>query len=133
MSATVGTECTSTAAWAVDASIPSFLEIYQRKFGKGKRPSGIMWKAVRHIAKTRELLRSVVLPEGAPRQALIDLRAAWDKTMKDKGYQDEYRKLNASELVSYDGPTATKMMKDAVNASPELSKFLLDYAARAQS
>lgn len=117
----------------VEASIPSFLEVYQRKFGKGKRPSGIMWKAVLHIAKTRELLRSVFLPEGAPRQALKDLRTAWDKTMKDKGYQAEYRKLNASKLVSYDGPTATKMMKDAVNASPELSKFLLDYAAQAQS
>jgi len=117
----------------VDASIPSFLEVYQRKFGKGKRPSGIKWKAVLHIAKTRELLRSVFLPEGAPRQALVDLRLAWDKTMKDKGYQDEYRKLNASELVSYDGPTATKMMKDAVTASPELQKFLLDYAALAKS
>ena len=53
--------------------------------------------------------------------------------MKDKGYQAEYRKLNASELKSYDGPTATRMMKDAVHASPELSKFLLEYAAKAQS
>jgi tripartite-type tricarboxylate transporter receptor subunit TctC len=117
----------------VAASIPSFLEIYQRKFGKGKRPSGIKWKAVLHIAKTRELLRSVFLPEGAPKQALADLRAAWDKTMLDKGYQEEYQKLNASPLVSYDGQTATGMMKDAVHASPELQKFLLDYAAMARS
>lgn len=117
----------------VDPSIPSFLEIYQMKFGKGKRPTGMKWEAVLLIAKTRELLRSMFLPEGAPRQALVDLRAAWDKTMKDKGYQEEYRKLNASKLVSYDGPTATKMMKDAVNVSPELQKFLLDYAAMARS
>lgn len=116
----------------VDPSIPSFLEVYQRKFGKGKRPSGIKWEAVRHIAKTRELLRSVFLPVGSPKQALAELRAAWDLTMKDPAYKEEYKKLNASPLVSYDGPTATRMMADAVNARPALQKFLLDYADKAR-
>jgi tripartite-type tricarboxylate transporter receptor subunit TctC len=116
----------------VAPEIPPFLEVYQAKFGKGKRPSGMMWEAIIHIAKTREMLRSVFLPEGAPRQALKDLRMAWNKTMADPAYQKEYQKLNGSKLNAYDGPTAEKMMKDAVTVRPALQKWLLDFANEAR-
>jgi len=116
----------------VAPEIPTFLEVYEERFGKGKKPSGLMFEAIVHIAKTREMLRSVFLPEGAPRKALEDLRAAWDKTMADPAYQKEYEKLNASKLIAYDGPTAEKMMKDAVKVRPELQNWLLDYAAKAR-
>ena len=116
----------------VAADIPMFLDIYQAKYGKGKRPKGLMWDAIVHIAKTREMLRSVFLPVGAPKKALAELRAAWDITMADQAYKEEYRKLNASPLIAYDGPTATKMMADAVTVKPVLQKWLLDFADKAR-
>ena len=112
----------------VDPSIPMFNEIYEAKFGKGKRPTGLMWEAIIHIAKTREMLRSVFLPEGAPQRALAEMRDAWALTMKDPAYHAEYRKLNASEIIAYNGETAAKLMSEAVTVRPALQKWLLDYA-----
>jgi len=117
---------------SVAPEIPAFLDVYEAKFGKGKRPSGLMFDAIVHIAKTREMLRSVFLPVGAPRKALEELRMAWDKTMADPAYRKEYAKLNGSKLISYDGPTAEKMMKDAVTVRPKLQKWLLDFANQAR-
>ena len=117
----------------VSKDIPSFLEIYQMKYGKGTKPKGIKWEAILLIAKTREMLRSFFLPKGAPKQAVDILRAAWVKTMADPGYQKEYVTLNASKLSGYDGETATKLLADAVNVRPGLRKWLLDYADKGRN
>jgi tripartite-type tricarboxylate transporter receptor subunit TctC len=112
----------------VPADIPTFQDIYQMKFGKGKIPSGAMWDSLHLIAGMGEMLRIFFLPKGSPKAAVTALRGAWVKTMKDPGYQAEYRKQNGSELSGHEGAVAQKMLNKLANVEPRLQKFLLDFA-----
>lgn len=111
---------------------PCFIEAYEHKFGKGARPKGMPFKAMIVIAGTRELLRIIVLPEGAPKEARDILRTAWAKTMKDKDYLAEFRKQNGTELDGSTGEEAQKTLQRVATVEPAVQKWLLDYAAKAK-
>jgi hypothetical protein len=110
--------------------IPCFINAYEWKFGKGARPTGMRWEAIRVIAGTRELLRIIMLPEGAPKAASDALRTAWARTMKDPEYLDEFRKQNSSELEGWTGEVAQKKLERVATVDPKVQKWLLDYAAK---
>lgn len=110
--------------------MPCFIQVYEMRHGKGARPSGVRWDAMRVIAGTRQLLRIIVLPEGAPKEALEVLRAAWKKTMEDPGYLAEYEKQNASELVGWEGAVAQEKLQQAATIDPDVQQWLLDYAEK---
>jgi len=111
---------------------PCFIDAYEYKFGKGARPPGMPFKAMIVIAGTRELLRIIVLPEGAPRQARDVLREAWARTMKDKDYLAEFRKQNGTDLDGSTGEEAQKSLQRVATVEPAVRKWLLNYAAKAK-
>jgi len=115
---------------SVDKNIPAFIEVYEMKYGKGARPKGLEWDAYRVIAGSRQFLRIIVLPPGAPKKAVDDLRAAWTQTTKDKDYLAEYRKQNNSELEALVGEDAAAAIADVLNVKPEVRKFIVDFAAK---
>jgi len=117
-------------AASVDPAIPTFLDIYQAKFGKGSRPKGLPWAAYRKLAQSRLALRILVLPPGAPKQAVAALRAAWDKTAVDKGYLAEFKKQNNSDLEPLTGAESQSMIADFMTVTPELRKYLQGIAAK---
>ncbi len=117
-------------AESMDKNIPAFIEVYEMKHGKGARPKGVVWDAYRVIAGSRQFLRIIVLPPGAPKQAVDDLRAAWKKTTQDKDYLAEYRKQNNSELEALVGEDAAAAIADVLDVKPEVRKFIVDFAAK---
>jgi hypothetical protein len=117
----------------VPKEIPCFIEVYEEKFGKGKRPAKLYWDAIRTIAGSREMLRFIVFPKGTSKKAVNIMRAAWAKTMKDPAYLEEYRRMNRSSFVGMAGMDAQKYLKKLLTISPELQRFLLAYAAAAEN
>ncbi len=109
---------------------PCFIDAYELKYGKGARPQGMPFKAMIVIAGTRELLRIIMLPEGAPKEARDTLRAAWARTMKDKDYLAEFEKQNGTELDGSTGEEAQKTLDRVASVEPAVQKWLLDYAAK---
>lgn len=112
----------------VPKEIPTFLQVYQAKFGKDALPKGPEWETLLVIAHSRQFLRAVVLPPDAPKEAVETLRKAWDETMKDPEFVAEFHKLNNSELESLSGQAAQKAVANLVDIKPELRKFMLDYS-----
>lgn len=118
---------------SVAKNIPSFQTVYEAKFGKGKRPSANIWNAIRRIAATREMLRILVFRKGTNPEAVKIMRDAWDKTVKDKAFLAEYKKVNGSIYIGKTGVEAQKYIKDIITVPPKLQQFLLDYANAAKS
>ena len=118
---------------SVPKNIPSFQEVYEAKFGKGKRPDKMIWRAIRTIAATREMLRILVFRKGTNPEAVTVMRAAWDKTMKDPEFLKEYEKVNGSIFIGKSGAEAQEEINRIVKVPADLQKFLLDYANAAKS
>ncbi|MBT4701652.1 MAG: hypothetical protein HOB79_11340 [Rhodospirillaceae bacterium] len=118
---------------SVPKNIPSFLAVYEAKFGKGKRPDPMVWKAIRTIASSREMLRILVFRKGTNPKAVAEMRAAWDKTMVDKEFLAEYARVNGSIFIGKSGADAQSYVKGIVDVPKDLEKFLLDYANAAKS
>jgi tripartite-type tricarboxylate transporter receptor subunit TctC len=124
-----GMKCSHT----VPKEIPCFAQVYEEKFGKGKRPAKLYWDALRTIAGTRELLRIIVFRKGTPKKYVDEMREAWKKTMANAEFQKEYKKANGSDLVGMEGQKAQDFLRSVVTVPPALQKFLLDYANAARS
>jgi tripartite-type tricarboxylate transporter receptor subunit TctC len=105
---------------AVSGDVPTFTEAYQMKFGKDKKPSGLDWELYKKITGARLFLRTIVLPPGAPKEALAALRGAWLKTVEDKEYNAEYVKKNESPLEWRTGEEAQDAIKETLTVTPEL-------------
>ena len=118
---------------SVPANIPSFQEVYEAKFGKGKRPDAMVWKAIRTIAASREMLRILVFRKGTDPKAVATMREAWNKTIKDKDFLAEYQKVNGSIFIGMSGVKAGNYIKGIVNVPKDLETFLLNYANAAKS
>jgi hypothetical protein len=118
---------------SVPKNIPAFQEVYEAKFGKGARPDPLVWRAIRTIGASREMLRILVFRQGTDPRAITAMKKAWDMTMKDKAFLEEYKKVNGSVFVGMPGAKAQKYIKEIVEVPPDLQKFLLDYANAAKS
>ncbi len=116
----------------VAKNIPSFQAVYEAKYGKGARPDPMIWNAIRTIGASREMLRILVFRKGTNPKAVAEMRAAWDKTMKDKAFLADYRKVNGSDFDGKSGAAAQKYVKSIVDVPKKLEKFLLDYADAAR-
>jgi tripartite-type tricarboxylate transporter receptor subunit TctC len=116
----------------VPKNIPSFQAVYEEKFGKGARPSPMIWNAIRTIGASREMLRILVFRKGSNPKAVAEMRAAWDKTMVDKEFLKDYAKVNGSAFTGKSGADAQKYVKTIVNVPKDLEKFLLAYADAAR-
>ena len=110
--------------------IPSFLELYRMKFGKDATPSGKLWEGYLLISDMRaNILRAVFLPPKAPQEAVDILRKAYNATMKDPQYLEEYKKLNKGKPSPIKGEPGQKFLLDQVkNADKDLVAFLQAFA-----
>lgn len=104
----------------VPKGLPTFLEVYQKKNGAGSKPSGLDWEVYKKLVGSRAILRTIVMPKGAPKEALAALREAWAKTTKDKEYLAEYQKTNKSELEAKVGDAAQQAITRLLKMPPEV-------------
>ena len=88
----------------VSKDIPTFLALYQAKYGAGKKPEPLAWGTYRKFAQMRQVLRILVLAE--------------------------YRKQNASDLVPLGGEDAQAVVNDLLTIKPEVQKFMQTLVVR---
>lgn len=114
----------------VSKDIPTFLDMYKAKHGKNAMPEPAAWGTYRKFAQMRQVLRVLIIPKGAPKAAVADLRTAWAKTTKDAGYLAEYKKQNASDLVPLVGEDAQQVVQDLLTITPDVQKYMQSLVVR---
>jgi putative tricarboxylic transport membrane protein len=90
----------------------------------GKEPSGALWSLFQMNASYRMIL----LPPGAPKEAIKALRAGFEALGRDPEFLTEYEKIVG---IKPDFVTDEKELKEALapwkEVTPEMKKFRLDY------
>jgi tripartite-type tricarboxylate transporter receptor subunit TctC len=106
-----------------------FNEFYEKV--KGKKPSGMLWKAFREVNRAGAMVqRGVFLPPNSPKAALEALRAAVRKLNKDPAFAKDAMKT-VNFVPEYDvGAAAEKLMRASTKLSPDVVKFLKEYVAK---
>lgn len=109
---------------SVPEGLMTFSEVYQLKYGKDSRPKGLDWELYTKITNARQFLRTIVMPPGAPKEAVDEMRGAWLKTVEDKEYLAEYLKKNKSPLKWRAGEDVQKNIEETLSVSPELREHI---------
>jgi len=113
-------------------NLPTWLDLYHQKYGKEVMPSGIKWDTYKLLNMLyTNLLRTVFLPPGSPKEAALALAAGFEGVAKDPDFQAEYQKVlqSPAELIGHD--EGQKMIDQLGNLDPALVAFLKDYVAHA--
>jgi hypothetical protein len=108
------------------SAVEPFQELYRRI--KGTLPSGRLWDAYRtNLAVDSAMLRTVVMPPGAPQAAVDALRSALARLNTDKEYGEEAFK--AMQFVPYyeTGADINARVRKAMTVSPEIRTFVAEY------
>lgn len=112
--------------------LPTFLDVYRMKFGKGATPKGIKWDAYRLITGLRaRLLRAILLPKGVPQAAVVTLRTAWAKMVKDPEFLETYVKLNKGKPFVTLGEEGQRYLANtARDVDPKVIAFLKSFKGK---
>jgi tripartite-type tricarboxylate transporter receptor subunit TctC len=106
--------------------VEPFQELHRRL--KGTLPSGRLWDAYRtNLAVDSAMLRTIVMPPGAPQAAVDALRAALKRLNDDNDYGAEAFK--AMQFVPHyeTGAGVNVRVRTALTVAPELRTFVIDY------
>jgi tripartite-type tricarboxylate transporter receptor subunit TctC len=106
--------------------LPQFQEFFRSL--KGALPTGRLWDAYRtNLAVDSAMLRTVVMPPGAPAAAVDALRTALARLNNDKDYAEDAMK--AMQFVPHyeTGAGINTRVRRALTVPPEIRSFVLDY------
>lgn len=125
-----GKEVKDWSSIAKGIDILPFNKFYEKV--KGKKPSGMLWKAFRAVNRTGGMTqRAVLLPPNSPKAALTALRRAVTALNKDPEFAKDAMKT-VNFVPNYDvGAAAERMLKASTKISPEVMEFLKGYIAKA--
>jgi tripartite-type tricarboxylate transporter receptor subunit TctC len=108
-------------------SIPTFHEVYSKKFGAA--PSGQNWDMFKNVAGViTKALRTLALPPKVPSTAISDLRSAFAKMKKDDAFWVDARKVLGKTVTFTSGADTQQIFKTSLKASNELRDFMIAYA-----
>jgi tripartite-type tricarboxylate transporter receptor subunit TctC len=106
--------------------VPQFQDFYRSI--KGGTPSGMLWEAYRtNLAVDSAMLRTVVMPPGAPQAAVDALRTALARLNDDKEYAEEAMKSMQFVPHYETGADINTRVRRALTVPPEVRTFVLDY------
>ncbi|MDA0652167.1 MAG: hypothetical protein O3C49_02680 [Proteobacteria bacterium] len=116
----------SPPALSKGLTLMSFDKFYEKV--KGKKPSGMMWKAFREVNRASSMVqRSLVMPEGSPKAAHLALRKAVTALNSDPEFARDSQKT-ISFVPQFDvGEKAEKLTKASIQLSPDVLTFLKGY------
>jgi tripartite-type tricarboxylate transporter receptor subunit TctC len=108
--------------------IPAFPEVYKRVFGKA--PSGTKFDALLLMCDLDSAMHGViVLPKGAPPEAVAALRDAFDQLATDTDFQDEYAKTSGERPQIADGIALQPLLARLDSVSPDVKKVFAGLTA----
>jgi tripartite-type tricarboxylate transporter receptor subunit TctC len=103
-----------------------FQELYQKV--KGSKPSGQLWDGyLACLTLTSAMGRVVVMPPGAPPEAVTALRAAVLRLNQDKAFAEEAIKAIGFVPEYEAGPDVNRQARAALAIRPETKAFVADY------
>lgn len=104
----------------------SFTKFYTQVFGKV--PSGIKYEALKaaNIAGTN-MTRAILLPPGAPKQAVAALKQAVAALSKDEEYLADATKVMRFRPRFEMGAGGERLYQRATQISPDLAKFIRQF------
>lgn len=112
-----------------DHAILPFHELYRSI--KGAMPSGKLWEAYKSLLLVNSTMyRVVVLPPGAPREAVDALRAALARVAVDKAYVAEAIALTGDVPQFVTGAGLNDDVRAGLSSNPEFKAFMDDYGKR---
>jgi tripartite-type tricarboxylate transporter receptor subunit TctC len=113
------------------SSIPPFQEYYRK--AKGGLPTGPLWDAyLTNLAVDAAMLRTIVMPPGAPQPAVDALRAALARVNNDKEYAEEAMRTIQFVPQYETGADINAMVRRRFEVKPEVRQFVLDYIKSAK-
>ncbi len=111
--------------------VPTFLTVYQQVHGQGKMPSGVMWDTLTLLNNILDsMFRTVLMPPGAPDEAVRDMRNAFAALAKDEEFLATYEKTIRSRPAMVLGADGEKIIQRLGAVKPEMTKFLHEYLAK---
>jgi tripartite-type tricarboxylate transporter receptor subunit TctC len=107
-------------------SVPQFQDFYRSL--KGTLPSGKLWDAYRtNLAVDSAMLRTVVMPPGAPQAAVDTLRTALARLNNDKEYAEEAMKSMQFVPHYETGADINTRVRRALSVPADVREFVLEY------
>jgi tripartite-type tricarboxylate transporter receptor subunit TctC len=95
---------------------------------RGGTPSGLRWDAYRtNLAVDSAMLRTMVMPPGAPQVAVDALRIALARLNDDKDYAEEAFKTMQFVPHYETGADINVRVRKALAVSPEIRTFVMEY------
>lgn len=100
-------------------------KVYQRAFGKP--PYGPKWEALLLMSDIgTQMQRGLMLPKGAPKEAVTALRLAFDRIMKDETFIEDYKKVTSEEPDLVRGEDLLPLFDRMAKVDPDVRKILRD-------
>ncbi|MDP6109624.1 MAG: hypothetical protein QGF71_06060 [Rhodospirillales bacterium] len=126
-----GKRVISSPADVEGLGIMGFHEFYEKV--KGKKPSGIEWKALRSILRfAGSAIRTLVLPPGSPKASVDALRQAVTSLAKDPIYAADAKKSIGFVPRFRVGADAEELIRVSTRLEPDVVEFLKGYVAKAR-
>lgn len=114
-------------------NIPTYLDLYQLKYGKGAVPSGSEWEAMKLLNTLyTNMLRTVFMPPGSPKEAVDALGLAFASVAKDPDFLSEYQKVVKAPPRMITGESGRQVIANLSNVSAEMRAFFKQYVADAR-
>jgi tripartite-type tricarboxylate transporter receptor subunit TctC len=112
--------------------LPTWIDLYREKFGRDSMPSGIKWEAYKLLnVLYTNLLRTVLLPPGSPKEAAIALATGFEGAVKDSEFMAEFEKVIQAPAELIGREAGEKVVAQLGGIDPKVSAFLQDYVAHA--
>lgn len=112
--------------------LPTWMDLYHLKYGNGAKPNGIKWDALQIINQIEtNLLRTILMPPGSPKEAANELAEAFAAVAKDHEFVADYRKVIKADPHLVIGEAPEKIIGSLGSVDPKLVAFFKDYIATA--
>lgn len=113
--------------------IPTWLDLYQQKHGKDQLPSGIKWEALKLLNLLyTNMLRTVLMPPGSPKEAQQALADAFMAVAKDPEFVAEYVKIVQAPPDMVGREDGEKVIAALGAVDPQIVAFMKAYVAEAR-
>jgi hypothetical protein len=111
-------------------NLPTFEE-FHAMVRDGKKPSGVMYEALRAEADPQlAMFRTVLLPPKASEEAVAGMRAAFVELWKDPQFIGDYSNIVKTEPILVSGEEGQEILASVGRIRPEIRAFITEFSNR---
>jgi tripartite-type tricarboxylate transporter receptor subunit TctC len=111
--------------------VPTVYELYQEKYGKA--PAGPEWDTFQAVLGPFAIAqRGIALPVKVPQEAVSGLSAGVAPLLQDADFLAKAKKVLGVDFSFCDGERVQQSLTAALNPTPAVLKFLVDYVKKGE-